>query len=135
DPQQLYLPVIMTPEYHYTTVNVENQLANKNSLLRWTQEMIELRKQNIALTRGALHFLEPENQKVLAFVREHEDQTILVLANLSKRAQYVEMDLSKWRGMIPVEMRGDTAFPAIGDLPYFITMGPYDFYWFDLSRQ
>lgn len=135
DPQKLFLPVINTPEYHYTTINVENQLANQNSLLRWTRDLIELRKQHIALTRGKLEFLEPENQKVLAYIRTYNDQKILILANLSKRAQYVELDLSSYRGLVPVELQGDTSFPAIGALPYFITLGPYDFYWFKLTEQ
>ena len=135
DPQKLYLPTIATPEYHYQAVNVENQQANPNSLLRWMKDLIEMRKNNVAITRGKMRFLEPKNMKVLAFLREHEDQKILVLANLSKRAQYVELDLSEFRGLVPVELRGDTPFPAIGDLPYFITLGPYDFYWFALSDQ
>ena len=141
DPQQLFLPVIMNPEYHYTAINVENQMANPNSLLRWMRDLIELRKQNIALTRGKQVFLEPENQRVLAFIRDYEDpegknsQKILVLANLSKRAQYVELDLKQYRGMVPVELRGDTSFPAIGDLPYLVTLGPYDFYWFVLQSK
>lgn len=141
DPQKLYLPVIATPEYHYTTTNVENQIANPNSLLRWTKNLIEMRKQNTALTRGTLEFLEPDNPKVLAFIRAYQDpesgeyQRILVVANLSKRAQYVELDLAQYRGMVPVELRGDTAFPSIGELPYFITLGPYDFYWFALTQQ
>jgi maltose alpha-D-glucosyltransferase/alpha-amylase len=140
DPQKLYLPVIMTPEYHYTTLNVENQMASPNSQLNWMKKLIELRKENIALTRGTMTFLEPPNQKVLAFVREYEDketgesQRILVLANLSKKAQYCELDLSAYRGMVPTELRGDTAFPSIGELPYFITLGAYDFYWFSLSN-
>jgi maltose alpha-D-glucosyltransferase/alpha-amylase len=142
DPQKLFLPVINTPEYHYTTVNVENQLANPSSLLRWTRNLIELRKQNTALTRGGIKFLEPDNTKVLAFIRDFEPvegkgqaQKIMVIANLSKRAQYVEMDLSDYRGLVPVELGGDTAFPPIGDLPYFITLGPYDFYWFELTEK
>jgi maltose alpha-D-glucosyltransferase / alpha-amylase len=134
DPQQLFLPVVITPEYHYTTVNVETHRANPNSLMRWMQALVDLRKQSIALTRGKLKFLTPDNEKVLAFIREHESgQTVLVLANLSRRAQYAELDLSPWRGAIPVEMRGETPFPAIGELPYLVTLGPHDFYWFDLT--
>lgn len=140
DPQKLYLPVIQTPEYHYTTLNVESQAANPNSLYNWMKGLIEMRKSNIALTRGKMKFLEPSNQKVLAFVREYdnkntgESQKILILANLSKRAQYVELDLAEYRGMVPTELRGDTSFPSIGELPYFVTLGPYDFYWFSLSN-
>jgi maltose alpha-D-glucosyltransferase/alpha-amylase len=136
DPQKLFLPAIATPEYHYTTVNVETQLANHNSLLHWMRRLIDLRRHNIALARGIMNFLEPANEKVLAFTRVHEDQTVLAVANLSKRAQYVELDLSQWEGSVPIELRGDTDFPRIGKLPYLITLGPYDFFWFDLtSRQ
>ncbi|MDB5492451.1 MAG: alpha amylase, catalytic subdomain [Micavibrio sp.] len=139
DPQSLYLPVIMTPEYHYTTINVETQKANPNSLLQWMQGLIALRQQNTALGRGRLDFLHPKNEKVLAFIRDYESpdgngsQKILVLANLSKCAQYVELDLSRYKGLVPLELRGGTPFPAIGDLPYLVTLGPYDFYWFDLT--
>ena len=138
DPQRLFLPIIQTPEFHYSTVNVETQMANPNSLLRWMKGLIEIRKNNPALMRGDLHFLEPINQKALVFIRSHTDaqtgvtQKILAVVNLSRRAQYVELDLKEYKGSIPLELRGETEFPPIGDLPYLLTLGPYDFYWFEL---
>lgn len=133
DPQKLYLPVITSPEYHYTSLNAENQTNNPHSLLTWTKGLIEMRKKHRAMSRGSLKFLDPENQKVLAFIREYEGQKILVLANLSRRAQYVELDLSDYKGLTPVELMGETAFPDIGNLPFLVTLGPYDFYWFELK--
>ncbi len=141
NPQSLYLPVIISPEYHYETINVETQQNNPNSLLWWMKNLIEMRKQHKALSRGSLRFLMPNNPKVLAFVREFTDETtkqtqrILVIANLSKKTQYVELDLAEFKGLTPIELMGHTAFPPLGDLPYFITLGPYGFYWFALSQQ
>jgi maltose alpha-D-glucosyltransferase/alpha-amylase len=135
NPQKLYLPVITDPEYHYEMVNVENQQANQHSLLWWTKRLIALRKRYKAFGRGTLEFLQPDNRKVLCFVRRHEDETILVLANLSRFVQGVSVDLSEFRGMLPVEMFGQVEFPAVGDAPYFITLGPHSFYWFSLTPQ
>jgi maltose alpha-D-glucosyltransferase/alpha-amylase len=133
NPQQLYLPVIIDPEYHYETVNVEAQQHNLHSLLWWMKRLIALRKRFQAFGRGTLEFLQPENRKVLAFLRRYGDETILVLANMSRFVQYVELNLAAYRGMVPVELFGRTAFPPIGDLPYFITLGPHAFYWFVLE--
>jgi maltose alpha-D-glucosyltransferase/alpha-amylase len=133
NPQQLYLPVIIDPEYHYETINVEALRNNPNSLLWWMKRLIGIRKQYKALSRGSIEFLHPENRKVLSFVRKYEDETILVVANLSRHLQYVEMDLSRYRGMVPVEVAGRTDFPPIGDLPYFFTLAPYAYYWFSLE--
>ncbi|HMQ31310.1 MAG TPA: maltose alpha-D-glucosyltransferase [Chloroflexaceae bacterium] len=135
NPQRLYLPVITDPEYHYEMVNVENQLANQHSLLWWTKRLIALRKRYKAFGRGSLEFLHPENRKVLAFVRRHEDETILVIANLSRFVQGVELDLAAFRGMMPVEMFGQVEFPPVGDGGYFITLAPHSFYWFSLVPQ
>jgi maltose alpha-D-glucosyltransferase / alpha-amylase len=135
NPQQLYLPVITDPEYHYEMVNVENQNANQHSLLWWTKRLIGLRKRYKAFGRGTLEFLQPENRKVLSFVRRYEDETILVIANLSRFVQGVAIDLSAFRGMMPVELFGQVEFPPIGDSPYFITLGPHSFYWFSLVPQ
>ena len=138
--QRLYLPVIVDPEYHYETVNVETQLANPHSLLSWTRRLIELRKQHPAFGRGSLEFLHPENRKVLAFVRRYagsgptdQGETILVLANLSRFVQYVDLDLSAFKGQQPIEMFGGGDFPAVGDKPYFLTLGPHAFYWFSMQ--
>jgi maltose alpha-D-glucosyltransferase/alpha-amylase len=131
--QRLYFPVITDPEYHFSTINVETQQANPQSLLWWMKRLIALRKRYKAFGRGSIEFLHPENRKVLAFVRKYEDETILVVANLSRFVQAAELDLSAYRGFCPVEMFGRTEFPGIGDLPYFITLGPHSFYWFALE--
>jgi len=145
NPQRLILPIIIDPEYHYEAINVEAQQNNPNSLLWWTKRLIALRKQFRAFGRGTLEFLTPTNYRVLAFVRElrdapgprgahdHATETVLVVANLSRFPQYVEMDLSKWRGMRPLELFGHTEFPAIGELPYLLTLPGYAFYWFSLE--
>ena len=133
--QRLFLPVITDPEYHYSTVNVETQQANPQSLLWWMKRLIALRKRYLAFGRGTIEFLQPENRKVLCFIRSYEDETILVVANLSRFTQAVELDLSAYRGFSPVEMFGRTEFPQIGDLPYFVTLGPHSFYWFSLEPQ
>ncbi len=135
NPQRLYLPIIIDPEYHYETVNVEAQQNNQHSLLWWMKRLIALRKQYKAFGRGSLEFLHPENRKVLAFVRSYADERILVLANLSRYVQYVELDLTAFRGMMPVELFSKGEFPPIGDAPYFITLGPHSFYWFALEPQ
>ena len=133
--QRLFLPVITDPEYHYETVNVETQQANQHSLLWWMKRLILLRKRYRAFGRGSLEFLHPENRKVLAFIRRYQDEQILCVVNLSRFVQAAELDLSAWRGSVPVEMFGETAFPPIGELPYFVTLGPHAFYWFSLQPQ
>ena len=134
NPQRLYFPVIIDPEYHYEAVNVEAQQNNPQSLLWWMKRLIAVRKQYQAFGRGTIEFLQPDNHRVLVFVREHEDETILVVANLSRFAQAVQLDLKQYHGRTPVEMFGLTAFPRIGELPYFLTLAPHAFYWFSLER-
>jgi maltose alpha-D-glucosyltransferase/alpha-amylase len=134
NPQRLILPVIIDPEYHYESVNVEAQQNNPRSLLWWNKRLITLRKQYQAFGRGSIEFLSPSNHRVLAFVREWEEEIVLVVANLSRFAQHVELDLSRWRGMRPRELYGHTKFPPIGELPYLLTMGGHGFYWFALER-
>ncbi|MFO7291585.1 MAG: maltose alpha-D-glucosyltransferase [Actinomycetes bacterium] len=134
NPQQLYLPLITDPEYHFETVNVEAQQANSSSLWWWMRQMIAQRKALEPLSRGDLRFLLPDNPKVLAFERSYGTETVLVVANLSRRTQPVEIDLSHHEGVQPVEILGQTPFPGIGELPYFLTLGPYQFYWFLLSH-
>jgi maltose alpha-D-glucosyltransferase/alpha-amylase len=133
NPQKLILPIIIDPEYHYEALNVEAQQSNSNSLLWWTKRLIALRKRYKAFGRGTVDFLQPSNPRVLAFVRQFDEQTILVVANLSRHVQYVELDLSSMKGMIPVELMGRTKFPPIGDLPYLLTLGGHDFYWFSVE--
>ncbi len=132
--QRLYLPIIADAEYHYETVNVEAQQNNPHSLLWWMKRLIALRKRYQAFGRGTLTFLYPDNRKILAFEREFEDERILVIANLSRFVQAAELDLSHCRGMVPVEIFGQTEFPSIGELPYFVTLGPHAFYWFSLEH-
>jgi maltose alpha-D-glucosyltransferase/alpha-amylase len=135
NPQQLYLPVVIDPEYHYEAVNVEAQQNNTHSLLWWTRRLIALRKRYKAFGRGTLEFLHPDNRKVLVFLRRYENELIMVVANLSRFAQAVEIDLSSYRGMVPVEMFGRMPFPPIGELPYFLTLAPHAFFWFSLEPQ
>jgi maltose alpha-D-glucosyltransferase/alpha-amylase len=133
--QRLYLPVITDPEYHYESTNVETQQRNPSSLLWWMKRLIALRKRYKAFGRGTMEFLHPENRKILAFIRSYEQETILVVANMSRFSQCVELDLSAYNGMTPVELFGRVSFASIGDLPYYITLGPHSFFWFSLEMQ
>ncbi|MEA2752345.1 MAG: maltose alpha-D-glucosyltransferase / alpha-amylase, partial [Myxococcales bacterium] len=137
NPQKMILPIIIDPEYHYEALNVEMQQSNPNSLLWWTKRLIALRKRFQAFGRGSVEFLHPSNPRVLAFIRRFDDEAILVVANLSRHAQYVELDLAAMKGMIPVELMGRTKFPQVGEQPYVLSLGGYDFYWFSVepSRQ
>jgi len=133
NPQKLYLPIIIDPEYHYEAINVDAQQNNPHSLLWWMKRLIALRKRYKAFGRGTLEFLQPDNPKILAFLRRHEEECVLVVANLSRFVQYVELDLSAFKGVHPIEMFGRVTFPAIGDLPYLLTLGPHSFFWFTLA--
>jgi maltose alpha-D-glucosyltransferase / alpha-amylase len=133
--QRLYLPVITDPEYHYETVNVETQHQNPHSLLSWMKRVIALRKRHRAFGRGTLELLRPDNRKILAFVRRYESEQILVIANLSRFLQTVELDLSAWKGMVPMELFGSTELPVIGETPYFLTLGPHSFFWFSMQPR
>jgi maltose alpha-D-glucosyltransferase / alpha-amylase len=134
NPQQLYLPVIIDPEYHFNAVNVEAQQNNSSSLLWWTRRLIAQRRRFAAFGRGDIEFLHPENRKILAFVRRFEDEIVLVVANLSRFVQCVDLDLSDFEGMVPVEVFGETEFPPVADRPYFLSIGPHSFYWLQLVR-
>jgi maltose alpha-D-glucosyltransferase/alpha-amylase len=133
--QRLYLPVITDPEYHYEAVNVEAQEANPQSLLNWMKRLIALRKRHQAFGRGGIEFLHPENRKILAFVRQHGEERILVIANLSRFSQFAQLDLSAFQGMVPVELFGRTDFPPVTDQAYQVMLGPHAFYWFSLEPQ
>ena len=135
DPARLYSPVIMDPIYGYQAINVEAQERDASSLLQWMKNLIGLRKQFPVFGRGTLEFLDPTNRKVLAYVRRYEADAILCVANLSRAVQPVELDLEAFAGLTPVEMLGYTEFPAIGRQPYFLSVGPYGFYWFELQRR
>ena len=132
-PQALFLPIILDPEYHYEAVNVEAQQGNPNSLWWWMKRVLALRKRYAAFGRGTIEFLQPENRKILAFVRRYLDETILVIANLSRFPQPVQLDLSSFKQTLPVELFGRTEFPPITEKPYFLTLSPYATFWFSLE--
>jgi maltose alpha-D-glucosyltransferase / alpha-amylase len=135
DPARLYAPTIMDPVYGYEAVNVEAQSRSLSSLLSATKRLIAVRKSTLALGRGTMTFIRPANRSVLAYIRQYGDEVILCVANLSRSAQATELDLSAWKDRIPLEMLGRSRFPAIGELPYMITLGPYGFYWFQLKER
>jgi maltose alpha-D-glucosyltransferase/alpha-amylase len=135
NPQKLYLPVNIDPAYHYEAVNVESQNENSTSLLNWTKRLIALRRKFKAFGRGTLEFLQPSNQRVLAYVRRYEEEVILVVANLSRFSQAVQLDLKGFAGYTPVEMFGRTDFPVVSDSAYTLTLGPNSFFWFSLEKH
>ncbi|MCF7763334.1 MAG: maltose alpha-D-glucosyltransferase [Verrucomicrobia bacterium] len=135
NPQGLYLPVVVDPGYHYETVNVEAQQQNPHSLLWWMKRMLAVRKKWKAFGLGTIRFLQPENRKILAYLRQHEDECILVVANLSRFVQPVELDLSEFQQTVPVEIFGQNAFPPITDKPYFLTLSPHSFFWFSMKPR
>jgi len=136
NPQKLYLPIIIDPEYHYEAVNVENQEKNLSSLLWWMRRVIGMRKRFKAFGRGGIEFLNPSNPKVLAFIRRYEDEIILVVVNLSRFSQAVELDLSRFSGYIPEEVFSGNRFPPIKkESPYVFTLGFYDYFWFLLRKE
>jgi maltose alpha-D-glucosyltransferase/alpha-amylase len=134
DPEAVYSPLMLNPVYGYQAINVQAQKRFDHSLLSWMKRLIRVRKSCAAFGRGTIEFLYPANHRVLAYVRKLGNETILVVNNLSSTAQAVELDLKAYRGNILVEMFGRNIFPRIGDLPYLLTMGPYQFYWFRLRR-
>lgn len=135
NPHRLYLPVILESEYHYEAVNVEAQRANPNSLWWWMKRLLATRARFQAFGRGTFELLYPDNRKVLAFIRTYDGEHILVVANLSRFAQTVELDLSPFQGRVPVEMFGRVKFPPVGESPYFLSLSPHSFYWFVLQFQ
>ena len=135
DPEHLILPLLMGPLYGYEAVNVEAQQRDAHSLLNWTRRMLAKRQQTRAFGRGGLRFIFPGNRKVLAYLREHQDEVLLCVANLSDASQPVELDLAQMAGRVPVELLGGTPFPSIGEAPYMLTLPPYGFYWFELSTS
>jgi maltose alpha-D-glucosyltransferase / alpha-amylase len=135
DSARLYSPVITDPVYGYQSINVEAQERTPSSLLNWMKRLIKIRKRYPAFGRGTLQFLHPTNTKVLAYTLEYEGQTMLIVNNLSRFAQPAELDLSRYNGMVPIELFGETRFPRIGELPYFVTLGPHNFYWFRLEAD
>ena len=135
DPQRLVLPVIQDANYGYQAVNVEAQAADPHSLLNWTRRMLAVRGRHRSFGRGTQRFLYPANRKVLAFLRELDDETILCVSNLSRTAQAVELDLSAFAGRVPVDIVGGSVFPPVGQLNYLLTLPPYGMIWFLLATD
>ncbi len=133
DPERLYLPVNVNPLYHYQSLNVETQLRTQTSLLNWVKRLIRVRRKYPVFGRGAIEFVLPENDKILAYVRANGDATILCVNNLSRFAQAAELNMRRFAGRVPIELYGETRFPMIGDLPYLLTLAPHGFYWFRLE--
>ncbi|KMQ50374.1 Trehalose synthase [Chitinispirillum alkaliphilum] len=135
NPQKLFLPVIIDPEYQYEALNVETQELNTSSLLWWMRRVISMRRKYKAFARGGIDFIKSDNGNVLTFVRKHEEENILVIVNLSRFSQVVHLDLSEYAGMVPRDMFSDNPFPKIGDSHYVITMGFHDYFWLVLEKE
>ncbi|HZA15275.1 MAG TPA: alpha-glucosidase C-terminal domain-containing protein, partial [Myxococcaceae bacterium] len=134
DNARLYAPLIADPVYGYQAINVEAQERSRSSLLNWLKRLIRIRQRYPLFGTGRLRWTNPDNRKVLAFVREEGEQAILVVCNLSRFAQPAQIDLSEFKGRTPVELIGETPFPRIGDQVYQLSMGPYMFLWFRLEK-
>jgi len=134
DSAALYSPLIVDPPYGYHGINVEAQERTKTSLLRWMRRLIGVRKKYRAFGRGTFEVLNPANRAVLVFLRRYEDEIILCVNNLSRYAQAVELDLTEFNACFPVELWGERPFPAIGELPYLLTLGPHGVFWFRIAR-
>ena len=134
DPERLYAPLIQDPVYGYPAVNVLRQTESEHSLLHWMRRILTVRRSIAAFGRGTIEFLHPASHRILAYVRHLGNETVLVVNNLSSTAQAVELDLQRYKGNILIEMFGKNLFPRVGDLPYLLTLGPYQFYWFRLRR-
>jgi maltose alpha-D-glucosyltransferase/alpha-amylase len=135
NPHKLFLPLIIDPEYHHEAINVETQERNLSSLLWWMKRVIAMRRRFKAFGRGTLEFLSADNPKVLAFVRQYQDETIIVLVNLSRYSQVVEIDLSEYANRVPIEVFSQNRFPVIRESRYVVTLGPYDHYWLLLEQE
>ncbi|MGH9153570.1 MAG: maltose alpha-D-glucosyltransferase [Acidimicrobiales bacterium] len=129
---RLYLPPLMDPVYGYQAVNVEAEMRNTSSQLHWTRRMLEVRRQHAVFGTGRFEVIATDNPSVLAFLRSHEDDLVLCVNNLSRFAQPAELPLQRHAGKTPIELMGRVPFPRVGELPYFITLNPYAFYWFQL---
>jgi len=134
DPERLYSPLISNPVYGYQAINVDSQTRSAHSLLSWTKSVIQTRNAFRVFSRGSIEFLNPSNHRVLAYVRCLGEEKVLVVNNLASSAQAVELNLQEYKKHIPIEMFGRNLFPRIGDTPYLLTLGPYQFYWFRLRR-
>jgi maltose alpha-D-glucosyltransferase/alpha-amylase len=134
NPARLYLAPIMDPVYGFQSVNVEAQSASPSSLINWLRKLIAVRQGYRVFGRGTLKFIMPANRKVIAYVREYEDEIVVCVANLSRVPQQAALDLSAYRGRVPVEMIGWSPFATIADERYVITLPGHGFFWFLLSE-
>jgi maltose alpha-D-glucosyltransferase/alpha-amylase len=134
DPERLYSPVISNAVYGTQVINVDSQKRSEHSLFRWMKSLIQLRNSFQVFGRGSIQFLNPRNHRVLAYIRQFGEEIVLVVNNLSSSAQAVELDVKNFKGYVPIEMFGRNLFPRFGELPYLLTLGPYQFYWFQLRR-
>jgi maltose alpha-D-glucosyltransferase/alpha-amylase len=130
----LYSPVIADPPYSFHSVNVTAQERTPTSLLRWMRRLVSVRKKFRAFGRGTFEALDPHNRRVFVFLRRYRDEVILCVNNLSRFAQYVELNLAEFKGCVPLELWGEIPFPPIGDLPYLLTLGPHNFLWFRIAQ-
>jgi len=133
-PERLYAPVISNAVCGYQAVNVDAQERSEHSLLNWMKSLIPVRNAFRAFSRGSLQFLDPANPRVLAYTRQFGDEIVLVVNNFSNSAEAVELNVQRYKGYVPIEMFGRNLFPRFGYLPYSLTLGPYQFYWFQLRR-
>src|SRR5262249_55483884 len=131
----LYQAILLDPIYNYQAINVEAQLRSPTSLLNWLRRVIRGRKKYPVFGRGSLKFVPCANRRVVAYLREYQDQTILVVNNLSAHAQPAELDLRGFSGWTPVELIGNHAFPQIESRPYFLSLNPHSFFWFRLDQK
>ena len=134
EPDRLYAPLIQNPVYGYPAVNVLTQMGSEHSLLHWMRSIVAVRSSTAVFGRGSIEFIHPANHRILAYIRRLGNEVVLVVNNLSGAAQAVELDLRRYKGNILIEMFGKNIFPRVGDLPYLLTLGPYQFYWFRLRR-
>ncbi|MCG2725746.1 MAG: maltose alpha-D-glucosyltransferase, partial [Elusimicrobia bacterium] len=135
NPHKLFLPIIIDPEYHYESVNVENQESNVSSMLWWTKRIISLRKRFKAFSRGSFEIVQSDNSKILSFIRKYGDEIILVAVNLSRFSQVVNLNLSEYAGYTPIEMFSGNEFPQIKEQPYILTPSLHHCYWFQLKKE
>ncbi len=134
EPEKLYAPLIHDPVYGYPAVNVAAQRESEHSLFHWMQRIIAVRKSSAVFGRGSIEFLYPANHRILAYLRRLGNESVLMVNNLSSTAQAVELDLRRYKGNVLIEMFGNNLFPRVGELPYLLTLGPYQSYWFRLRR-
>ena len=134
DPARLFAPPVMDPVYGYQAINVEAQERSPSSLLNWMRRMLRLRRQHPTLGRGSFDPVATDNRRVLAYLREDAQQQILVVANMARTVQPVHLDLQRFQGRHPVELIGNTELPNVTTEPYFLTLAPHGFYWFQLAQ-